>query len=171
MDPSATVTIPLAPTVFWPLAFLVSFAVASLAVYAFLPDDRRPPAMTGWLRKTGIPLWLAAFVGLVFAILFVMALWASFGALWSQIATPARPGEGASGLGTSALIAALLGAPLILWRTMVAQRTVNIAQETHVTDLLTKAVEQLGAEKTVKRAPPVRRTLGIAQPRVTEETA
>jgi uncharacterized protein YjbI with pentapeptide repeats len=170
MDPSATVTIPLAPTVFWPLAFLVLFAVASLAVYAFLPDDRRPATVAGWLRKTGIPLWLAAFVGLVFAILFVMALWASFGALWSQIATPARPGEGTSGLGTSALIAALLGAPLILWRTMVAQRTVNIAQESHVTDLLARAVEQLGAEKTVKRAPAPDFKGKTAEARVTEET-
>jgi hypothetical protein len=60
-------------------------------------------------------------------------------------------GAAAASLGAGALIAALLAAPFLLWRSLVAQRTVNIAQESHITDLIAKAVEQLGAEKTVDR--------------------
>lgn len=145
-----TLTVPLAPTVFWPLAFLALFALASLLVFVALPDlNRRAPRTVDWLAKTGIPPLPAALVAAIFGILFLLALWSSFATLWTQITTPA-PESGAP-LGTSALIAALLGAPFLLWRSLVAQRTVNIAQESHITDLIAKAVEQLGAEKTVKR--------------------
>jgi hypothetical protein len=145
-----TLTVPLAPTVFWPLAFLALFALASLLVFAALPDlGRRAPRTADWLAKTGIPPLPAALVAAIFGILFLLALWSSFATLWTQITTPV-PESGAP-LGTSALIAALLGAPFLLWRSLVAQRTVNIAQESHITDLIAKAVEQLGAEKTVKR--------------------
>ncbi len=143
-------TLPVPPTVFWPLAFLALLAIASLAVFAFLPDpDRHERQSFDWLARTGIPAGVAIPVGMTFAVLFLLALWSSFATLWTQITAPA-PETGAP-LGTSALIAALLGAPFILWRSVVAQRTVNIAQESHITDLIAKAVEQLGAEKKVDR--------------------
>ncbi|MEL6266880.1 MAG: hypothetical protein AAFR52_14740, partial [Pseudomonadota bacterium] len=54
------------------------------------------------------------------------------------------------GVGITAL-AALLAAPLVLIRTYVAERQATTAEQGHITDRFTKAVEQLGAEKTVKR--------------------
>jgi hypothetical protein len=44
----------------------------------------------------------------------------------------------------------LLGAPTLIWRTIVAQRTLNFQKENLMTDRIAKSVEQLGAEKTVK---------------------
>jgi len=57
----------------------------------------------------------------------------------------------------SALLA-LVGGPLVIWRVVTAhvqaqaaRRQAEIAQEGHYTDLFTKAVEQLGATREVKR--------------------
>ncbi len=48
-------------------------------------------------------------------------------------------------------LAAVIGFPVIVWRAVVHQRQADIAQENLTTDLINKAVEGLGAEKTVKR--------------------
>ncbi len=53
-------------------------------------------------------------------------------------------------LGAGALIAAILAAPFVIWRTHIAQRTVDLQHQGQITDRISKAVEQLGAEKTVK---------------------
>ncbi|SFN34594.1 Pentapeptide repeat-containing protein [Roseovarius lutimaris] len=46
---------------------------------------------------------------------------------------------------------ALIGAPFVVWRSIVAQKTLNVTEQGHITDRINKAVEGLGAEKTVKR--------------------
>ena len=48
-------------------------------------------------------------------------------------------------------LAALLGAPFIVWRTYIASQQTRINQESHYTGLFTKAIEQLGADKVVRR--------------------
>ena len=48
------------------------------------------------------------------------------------------------------VLGGLLGAPFVIWRTWIAERQVRISQESHYTELFTKAVEQLGADKVVK---------------------
>jgi hypothetical protein len=57
---------------------------------------------------------------------------------------------GAGGLGFGALLVGLLGAPFLVWGTVIRQTTLDFQREGHVTDRISKAVEQLGAEKTVK---------------------
>ncbi len=47
-------------------------------------------------------------------------------------------------------LGALLAAPFILIKAWVNERTARTAEQGHITDRITKAVEQLGAEKTVK---------------------
>lgn len=49
------------------------------------------------------------------------------------------------------LVVAILGAPFVIWRAIVAQKTVNVAEQGLITDRINKAVEGLGAEKTVKQ--------------------
>jgi uncharacterized protein YjbI with pentapeptide repeats len=56
-----------------------------------------------------------------------------------------------SALGLGALIAAFLGAPFVIYGTWLKHKTNRLEQEGHMTDRITKAVEQLGAEKLVKR--------------------
>lgn len=48
-------------------------------------------------------------------------------------------------------LGALLAAPLLLIKIWVNERQARTAEQGHITDRITKAVEQLGAEKTVKK--------------------
>lgn len=123
-------------------------------------DDRKAAAgFRDWIGLRAVPdwaraRWLGALLGVVFLLLCVslvgLALAAGISSLVHSIG-----GAGAGGnLGTSALIAAIIGAPLVIWRTLVAQTTVNLQKEGLMTDRISKAVEQLGAEKTVKRRVP-----------------
>ncbi|WP_161492637.1 pentapeptide repeat-containing protein [Pseudophaeobacter leonis] len=54
-------------------------------------------------------------------------------------------------LGAGALIAALLGSPFLIWSTFLKHQTVRYQKEGHITDRISKAVEQLGVEKAVER--------------------
>ena len=47
-------------------------------------------------------------------------------------------------------LVALIGLPFLFWRTSVAQHQARTSEQGLITDRFTKAVEQLGAEKTVK---------------------
>lgn len=49
------------------------------------------------------------------------------------------------------VVAAIVGLPFIIWRSVVAQKQVNVAEQGHITDRLNKAVEGLGAERNVSR--------------------
>ncbi|WP_238393902.1 hypothetical protein, partial [Rhodovulum sulfidophilum] len=49
------------------------------------------------------------------------------------------------------VLAGLIGVPFLVWRSIVAQKQVKLAEQGLITDRLNKAVEGLGAEKTVKR--------------------
>ncbi|WP_414898248.1 pentapeptide repeat-containing protein [Rhodovulum sp. YEN HP10] len=49
------------------------------------------------------------------------------------------------------VLAAFVGIPFLVWRSIVAQKQVDVAEQGLITDRLNKAVEGLGAEKTVKR--------------------
>ena len=48
------------------------------------------------------------------------------------------------------VLVAMFGAPFLVWRSIVAQKQVNVAEQGHITDRLNKAVEGLGAEKVIK---------------------
>lgn len=48
-------------------------------------------------------------------------------------------------------VAAVVGVPFLVWRSIVAQKQVDVAEQGHITDRINKAVEGLGAEKTVSR--------------------
>lgn len=56
-----------------------------------------------------------------------------------------------SSLGLGALVVALLSAPFVIWRSWVAHQDYKVKEQGHITDRLNKAVEGLGAEKTVKQ--------------------
>lgn len=89
---------------------------------------------------------LLGFLGGVLAGLFLTALCAAVALLLRTIG-------GADGsLGTGALIVAILSVPLVVYNTYLKHRALGFQKEGHLTDRLAKAVEQLGAEKTVKRS-------------------
>ncbi|MCB1379026.1 MAG: pentapeptide repeat-containing protein [Alphaproteobacteria bacterium] len=126
-----------------------------------MPKGPPPKDVLDWLGLTRDPDWrVARPLGAVFGALlilsvpalFLAALVAAFVSLYHVILGSAALGSPSSnGLGASTLIVALLSAPFLVWRTIIAHRTLGFQKEGHITDRISKAVEQLGAEKTVKR--------------------
>lgn len=51
---------------------------------------------------------------------------------------------------TGLVLAAMIGVPFLVWRSVVAQKQVDVAEQGQITDRINKAVEGLGAERTVK---------------------
>ncbi|MDG4718136.1 MULTISPECIES: pentapeptide repeat-containing protein [Thalassospira] len=62
------------------------------------------------------------------------------------------------------LLAATVGLPFLVWRSIVAQKQVNVAEQGHITDRINEAVKGLGAEKVtkqVKRTPRYQSIKGV----------
>lgn len=122
------------------------------------------------------PEWLAATIYVLVALLIAYVLYMiglglfAFTKLGHEIAsgswTAGNPGGAASvkseGGGSLTVfftvLAALIGGPLVIWRVVTARvqawaarQQADVAREGHYTDLFTKAVEQLGATREVKR--------------------
>ena len=49
------------------------------------------------------------------------------------------------------VVVAFFGAPLLVWRSVVAQKQADTAEQNHITDQINKAVEGLGSEKAVNK--------------------
>lgn len=83
--------------------------------------------------------------------LFLIALGILFH-LASSVFAPAENsmvGEDIRNLGLA--VAAIIGVPFLIWRSLVAQKQVNVSEQGQITDRINKAVEGLGAEKLIKR--------------------
>ncbi len=119
--------------------------------------DRPEGFLARWFRTMrlapGENLLLRAIFAAV-AVLFAMALVTAFvlvgGVLWQAITAPGDTTPSAS-LGLGALLVALLGALFLIWRSLVAQRTLDTTRDGLVTDRINAAVASLGAEKEIKR--------------------
>ena len=151
--------------------------VAFLALLAFaLLSYRRSLGGRGWLaRATDAlnarlardgygewPAWLVlggAITGTVWLALLLIAL---VGMVWVPVTLALGPDLGDIQMGQlrwylltfTALVAALgalVALPFTVLRTVYTQRQTRTAEQGHVTDQINKAVEALGAEKTVKR--------------------
>jgi len=147
MDGNATtITLPLAEGHALSLAALLAFALLSYVIYRMLSamDGKQP---THALARLGAG-WVAVLLplALVWLALFALVLGAAFWGAWRLIEDTA-----AGTLGLGALLVAILGAPFLVWGTLIRHQTLRYQKEGHITDRISKAVEQLGAEKTVKK--------------------
>ncbi len=112
-------------------------------------STRGPDLWPEPLRKTWVK-WTVSIIGA----LFFVALIAAFAVVYDTVRNvfiPPTSGSSSPNLGAGALIAALLGAPFVIWGTYIKFQALGFQREGHITDRISKAVEQLGAEKTVKR--------------------
>ncbi len=102
-------------------------------------EREKPPAPESWFTALAwvlLPVWV---------LLLAATLWG----LWLAFSEQPSPLADTS-FGLGALIAAFLGAPFVIYGTYLRHKTQRLEQEGHMTDRITAAVEQLGAEKTVK---------------------
>jgi uncharacterized protein YjbI with pentapeptide repeats len=147
MTPDVT-TLPISPQTFWIIAGLAGVSALSALVYWALRsmDGKHRPPLWEDLPKRG--QGIAVFLGLAWVGLFALTIIAAYVGVWMAIHPQGEASQPNLGLG--ALLAALLGAPFVIWGTWLKYQTVRFQKEGHMTDRINKAVEQLGAEKTVK---------------------
>ena len=135
-----TITLPLSAQQGQIILLALGIAAASLLVWIATETETRKPGPLALLKAFGwamVPIWLLLFGG---------TLWQ----VWQMLSGGDTAFADRQSLGAGALVAALLGAPFVVWGSVLKQRTVDFQQEGHITDRINKAVEQLGAEKTEK---------------------
>ncbi len=124
------------------------------------PSPKAPRNLAEWMGFRDPPDWAAAprfgvavgwFVTLQIVVFYGLALGAAVSALWKMMVAGGSGASEGAGLGTGAIVVAFLGAPFLIWRTVIAQGNLDAARKGQITDRIAKAVEQLGAERTVKR--------------------
>ena len=145
--------------------FLTVLALASLAVLfgtlLFGRDDgslRKPVDWTRRVLSGQIPyekavIVLAKWIAPLWIVLILLVLGAIFH-LFVTLGAIGPDGLRFHYLAIGSMILALgglIGAPLAIIRVWTGERQTHTIEQGHVTDRLTKAIEQLGAEKTVKR--------------------
>ncbi|WP_127103994.1 pentapeptide repeat-containing protein [Pararhodobacter zhoushanensis] len=126
----------------------LALALFVLLIWAALPLLSKPVASRWPFANPDANALLAAMV-ILGTLLFLGAVGAAFTVLLHTFRVTETGGAGPN-LGAGALIAALLGAPFLIWGTVLKHQTVRYQKEGHMTDRIAKAVEMLGAEKTVK---------------------
>ena len=100
--------------------------------------DDGPVTFTDWLGITNAPRWwvarpLGVIISVALAILWVVALAAAVAVLIRSFGTADAglgTGEaaGGAGLGAGTLIAAILGAPFLIWATVIKQKTLALSE-------------------------------------------
>ena len=123
-----------------------------------MDEKKKQFTLLEWLGYREFPLyekarWLGHTLGFaivaVAILMLVLAAYVLFQFAMAVTGQLEANGEAIRNIGF--VVAALVGLPFIVWRAVVAQQQVNVAEQSHITDRISKAVEQLGAEKTVKR--------------------
>ncbi|GAW33270.1 secreted effector protein pipB2 [Roseovarius sp. A-2] len=120
-------------------------------------DDRKPTSdLLDWMGIKSAPDWrvarpLGPLLSLLLTLLFIGAIAAAFSVIWHTVTNAFGNAADGPSLGAGAMIAALLGAPFVIWGTVLRHQTLRYQKEGHITDRITSAVEQLGAEKNVDR--------------------
>jgi hypothetical protein len=110
-----------------------------------------------WRKRSYLGPFLSVFGMLIVGGLFSLAIAAAFKLLGAVVfpglfdgPKPPVSDTGTTGLGLSAIIVAMIGAPFVVWRALVAQKQVNVAEQGLITDRINKAVEGLGATRTTQ---------------------
>lgn len=122
-------------------------------------ENHEPPSLVTWLGMTQTPDWscakpLGALIGASLVALFTFAYVAAFAV--AIFAITSVFGENAAGpnLGVGTLIAALLGAPFLIWRTAVAQKTVDLTAASQFNEKINAAIQDLYSQRQVTREDP-----------------
>lgn len=89
-------------------------------------------------------------ISLIF-ILFALSLFSAVLSLSSLIRAGSTETNTGSNAGIAALMVAVISSPIVVWRTFIAHQQMKLQKEGLMTDRFAKAVEQIAAERTIKR--------------------
>lgn len=116
-------------------------------------DDRFD--LVDWLTvKRRLDFGKARWLGPLFAVIATLMVMLSIATAFSLLGKAlfadllSIPG---SSLGVGGVTVALIGAPFVIWRSIVAQKQADIAEQGLITDRINKAVEGLGHEDAAVR--------------------
>ena len=114
-------------------------------------DEPKYNIIPHWIKRLPEPRQglAIALVGLYLLIAIVGGLWA-VGEFFVALSSDAKDAHVAI-RNTGFIFLAAMGAPLVIWRAVVAQGNLDRSRDRDYADLFTKAVEQLGATREVKR--------------------
>lgn len=117
--------------------------------------------LPAWMPRSPLILVVLAVLGVVWLALFVLTIWTAFGALLqiaqgttgevSNQATSSAQGAGLGGLGVGALLAALLGAPFLIWTTLIKQKTLSLSETALFNDKVNAALQGLYSRRQITR--------------------
>jgi hypothetical protein len=134
----------------WFAGFLALLLVLTGAVWGALTlmSTEKRERFTQAIGKEWLDL-----IYVIVGIFFLVALGATATVLFDTIRGALAPIGSATSpnLGAGALIAAILGSPFVIWATVLKHRTLAYQTDSAITDRISKAVEQLGADKEVSR--------------------
>lgn len=141
-------TLPITPQTFWVSTVLLGVVSLTALIFGALRSMGQEHRQPIWEELPTRAQGLVVFLGLLWIGLLALTIVAAFLGVWEAI-HPKDVGSQPN-LGLGALLAALLGAPFLIWGTWLKYQTVRYQKEGHITDRINTAVEQLGAEKTKK---------------------
>lgn len=124
--------------------------------------QKKRPNLLEWLGLTKSPDFLKAksigsLLGVLVAVLVVLLAIIVVAGIFNIAAGSlgyglfASDNTGAALRNVGFVVAAIVGFPFIVWRSVVAQKTAEITEQSQITDRINKAVQGLGSEKVVKR--------------------
>ncbi len=159
-----TTTLPIPPDTLLIIAALLGIGIVSYITFLVMPKERDPKRGNP-LARVGDSLGFrverfdtAALLVVIFFIYFIIfflaaiiALRALGGILFLPLPEVLTPTQTRTGLAFGTLLAAILGAPLIVWRSWVAQKTAAIAEESLFNDKINAAATDLAARRQVTR--------------------
>lgn len=151
MTDSLVTTIQMPPQDFWGLVLAFVLITGILVTYIVLSSLGKPYRPPSWEQESTLTIAIVMGLGVLWLALFSMTIWAAFLGTYQMMHPSAGSSIGLGGLGLGTLLAGLLGAPFLIWSTVIKHRALGFQKEGHLTDRISAAVEQLGAEKTVKK--------------------
>lgn len=139
--------LPITPRLFWVVVALTALVLFTALLSALPSGGQR--ASRSPLERLQRALGMAGLNSAVF--LFLLLIWAVLLLLPSYefflaLLDPSENAENIRNIGLA--LAAIIGVPFLVWRSAVAAKQAQVAEQSHITDQINAAVLGLGSEKT-----------------------
>lgn len=133
----------------WDILFLVGLAAFFILIVTMTvrTHQLKPPRLHE-RTSVNITLWVGAFLA---GCLAMIALYEFYAILTIENYLDEDTDRHTALRNVSLFLAAVFSAPFLVWRTVIASKQAHTAEQGLYTDRIAKAVEQIGADKVVKR--------------------